>query len=98
MANTAKALPMNDDEFFDAQFPGAAGLLRNLRAQDKEFDRICLDYQEMFAELARSPQRGAPLQPRYLADLAESLSDLRSSIETRLRAAAPGAGNRNGKV
>ncbi|MEX0306964.1 MAG: hypothetical protein AB3N12_06195 [Ruegeria sp.] len=75
---------MDEEEFFDAQFPGASPLLRCLRTQDKEFDRICLDYQEMFAELARPPDPEVVLEPRYLADLAETISDLRSCIETKL--------------
>ncbi len=77
-------LHMNEDEFFDAQFPNKAPLLRTLRTQDTEFDRICLDYQEIFVALSHSPPPGATRQLRYLADLAETLSDLRSSIETRI--------------
>ena len=76
---------MSDDEFFAAQFPNTAQRLKELRACDEEFDQICADYQEMFLELAEGSETGAETQPRYLADLAESLSDLRNSIETRLR-------------
>ncbi len=75
---------MDEEEFFDAQFPGAAVLLRKMRAQDSEFDRICLDYQEMMTELAQPPLSDTGFRPRYLADLAETVSDLRSSIEAKL--------------
>lgn len=77
---------MTDDEFFESQFPEAGRLLQDLRAKDQEFDRICRDYKEVFAELAVPPRSQSVLQMRYLADLAESLSDLRSSIDGRLEA------------
>lgn len=75
---------MDEEDFFDAQFPGTSVLLRNMRAQDSEFDRICLDYQEMMTELAQSPLSDTGVRPRYLADLAETVTDLRSSIEAKL--------------
>ncbi|WP_170333901.1 hypothetical protein [Ruegeria arenilitoris] len=77
---------MTEDAFFDAQFPGTAHRLRELRARDKEFDQICADYHEVFSELALAPQTAGSTQTRYLADLAESVSDLRNSIEKRLQA------------
>ncbi len=77
---------MTDDDFFDAQFPGTAHRLRVMRTQDKEFDQICADYHEVFSELALAPQAIGLTQTRYLADLAESVSDLRSVIEKRLQA------------
>ncbi|WP_050602428.1 hypothetical protein [Ruegeria sp. 6PALISEP08] len=77
---------MIDDDFFDAQFPKAVPLLKKMRAQDKEFDQICTDYLELFAELSKQPQAKEVPQSRYIADLAESLSDLRSTIEKRLAA------------
>jgi len=80
---------MSDDDFFAAQFPGTAQHLHKLRACDEEFDQICADYQEVFAELSEGSKVTAISQPRYLADLAESLSDLRRSIEARLLVQAP---------
>lgn len=77
---------MTDDEFFESQFPGAPPLLKELRAGDREFDRICTDYKEVFAELALPPKPQTVPQMRYLADLAESLADLRCSIDARLQA------------
>ncbi|WP_170382005.1 hypothetical protein [Ruegeria atlantica] len=77
---------MTDDEFFDAQFPGTAHRLRALRTQDTEFDQICVDYHEVFSDLALAPQATGQTQTRYLADLAESVSDLRNVIEKRLQA------------
>lgn len=82
-----KVLPMDDDEFFDAQFPGSAARLRELRAQDEEFDRICQEYLELFSELTRTRSSGSGTQLRYVADLAESLSDLRGSIDAKLQSA-----------
>ncbi|NVO58236.1 hypothetical protein HW561_20830 [Rhodobacteraceae bacterium B1Z28] len=76
---------MTDDEFFDAHFPEAASLLQDLRAKDNEFDQICMDYRELFMEVAQLPQPAVTLHSRYLADLVESLSDLRTSIEMSLR-------------
>ncbi len=86
MANPADAVTMTDDDFFAAQFPGAAHQLQALRARDKEFDQICADYHEVLRELALAPRSAGGTQARYLADLAESVSDLRSSIEKRLHA------------
>ncbi|MEW2916206.1 hypothetical protein AB1A64_03960 [Ruegeria sp. ANG10] len=77
---------MTDEDFFAAQFPGTAHQLQALRARDKEFDQICADYHEVFRELALAPQSASGTQARYLADLAESVSDLRNSIEVQLRA------------
>ncbi|SLN24239.1 hypothetical protein [Ruegeria meonggei] len=77
---------MTDDRFFAAQFPGAAKQLRALRAGDSEFDQICADYHEVYSELTLARTEAAMSQTRYLADLAESLSDLRTSIEKRLPA------------
>ncbi|WP_209834534.1 hypothetical protein [Ruegeria sp. HKCCE3926] len=84
---------MTDDEFFESQFPKAGRLLRNLREKDQEFDQICRDYKEVFAEMAMPPKSHSVLQMRYLADLAESLSDLRSSIDGHLRAQGARAGS-----
>ena len=92
---------MTEDAFFSAQFPGSAPRLEALRDRDKEFDQMCADYQEVFLELARGPQAVAGTQPRYLADLAESLADLRNSIERQLLAFDPApddAGTSEGKV
>lgn len=76
---------MKDDEVFDAHFPGALQRLQELRAEDAEFDAICSDYRDLFEELARLPgTEGAP-PSRYIADLAESLSDLRGDIQDRLK-------------
>ncbi|CUK09206.1 hypothetical protein RUE5091_03149 [Ruegeria denitrificans] len=77
---------MTDDDFFAAQFPGTAHQLQALRIQDKEFDQICADYHEVFHELALAPQSAGGTHARYLADLAESVSDLRNSIENWLHA------------
>lgn len=82
---------MTDDEFFETQFPEAGRLLRDLREKDQEFDRICRDYKEVFTELAAPPKSQSVPQMRYLADLAESLSDLRSSIDRWLQARGPDA-------
>lgn len=82
---------MTDDEFFESQFPEAGRLLRDLREKDQEFDRMCRDYKEVFAELAMPPNSESVLQLRYLADLAESISDLRGSIEGQLQAQGAGA-------
>ncbi|WP_170763668.1 hypothetical protein [Ruegeria lacuscaerulensis] len=82
---------MSDDDFFAEQFPGTAQRLRELRACDEEFDQICADYQEVFAEMAEGSKTATVSQTRYLADLAESLSDLRNSIEMQLVATAPSA-------
>ncbi|WP_209599661.1 hypothetical protein [Ruegeria sp. HKCCSA071] len=82
---------MTDDEFFESQFPEAGRLLQDLREKDQEFDLMCCDYKEVFAELAMPPKSESVLQMRYLADLAESLSDLRRSIDERLQAQGAGA-------
>ena len=78
---------MDDDEFFDAQFPGSSARLPELRAQDQEFDRICQEFLELFSELTRTRASGSAAQLRYVADLAESLSDLRGSIDAKLQSA-----------
>ncbi len=80
---------MSEDDFFAAQFPGTAQRLQELRVLDHEFDQICTDYHEVFTELAEGSKPTAISQTRYLADLAESLADLRNSIENRLL--APGS-------
>ncbi|MTI02190.1 hypothetical protein [Roseibium sp. RKSG952] len=82
---------MTEDEFFENQFPNAGRLLQHLRAKDQEFDRICRDYKQVFAELAAPAKSRSVPRMRYIADLAESLSDLRSSIEVRLQAQGPDA-------
>ncbi len=78
---------MNDDDVLDQHFPGAAQRLSELRLNDQELDGICSDYLDLFDELSQAPRRKGDLTPRYLADLAESLSDLRHEIEVRLNAA-----------
>ena len=77
---------MIDDAFFEAQFPKAVPLLREICAKDAEFDRICSDYYDLFSELAQPRLSTGALPSQYIADLAESLSDLRNTIENRLRA------------
>lgn len=76
---------MKEADFLNTQFPGAAHLLHTLRASNKEFDQLCADYHEVFCELAQAPQSVNQTQARYIADLAESVSDLRNSIEKQLR-------------
>jgi len=87
-----KAQPMTDDEFFEAQFPGTVLSLQILRARNEEFDRVCREYREyreLFSELTQQSETGAEVKTRYLADLAECLSDLRSTIEGELRQSFP---------
>lgn len=86
---------MKDDDVFDVHFPGAAMRLTRLRAADREFDEICRDYLDVFGELARGRGGETGLSPRYLADLAETLSDLRRDIQRRLRSGDFGAGAGN---
>lgn len=76
---------MKDDDVFEAHFPGALGRLQELRAEDVEFDTICKDYKDLYEELARLPRPEAGRPSRYIADLAESLSDLRGDIQMRLK-------------
>ena len=80
----SKVLPMVESDFIAEQFPEHADLLQGLRTEDSEFDRICLDYQEIFTEIALLQHSNTPQQSRFLADLAETLADLRCSIETRI--------------
>lgn len=76
---------MTDNETIAAQFAAEATHVAALRRTDAGFDELCRDFLLLYHELIRRSGRAAAAKDtRYVADLAESLADLRGEIETRL--------------
>ncbi|SMP16198.1 hypothetical protein SAMN06265373_10334 [Shimia sagamensis] len=75
---------MTEDEILFLDFPSDFEMLCAARKSNKAFREACADFAAIKMEILRVSQQNKPNDERFLADLTESLEDLRQEIRTTL--------------
>lgn len=75
---------MTEDEILFADFPSEFDQLCAEREANKSFQDLCADFAAIKLEILKLSQEQNTNDKRYLADLTESLEDLRHDIKSAL--------------
>lgn len=75
---------MTVDEILFLDFPADFERLCVVRKSDKDFHNVCTDYAAIKLEILKLSKQQNTNDTRFLADLTESLEDLRQEISSAL--------------